>query len=213
MKYDAVIFDLDGTLWDSREGIAESWGETLRTRYGAAVVPTLGDITGIMGLTVNDIADRLFASYGDARYEVCRACIDGENDYLRRRGAVIYDGVGSMLAKLAASRPLFAVSNCQAGYIESFFDLTGYGRFFTDYETEGRTGLKKADNIRLVMQRHGLRRGVYVGDTALDELSAADAGCDFIHAAYGFGTASTPVGRIAAPGELPGLLNMLEAEQ
>ena len=64
MKYDAVIFDLDGTLWDSREGIAASWGETLRTRYGADKVPTLDDITGIMGLTVNDIADRLLADYG-----------------------------------------------------------------------------------------------------------------------------------------------------
>lgn len=211
MKYDAVIFDLDGTLWDSRESIAESWRNTLRTRYNAAAVPTLDDITGIMGLTVNEIADRLFAPYGDARYDVCRACIDGENDYLRRCGAVIYDGVGDVLAALAASRALFAVSNCQAGYIESFFDLTGCGRFFTDYETEGSTGLKKADNIRLIMRRHGLRRCVYVGDTALDERSAADAGCDFIHAAYGFGTASAPVGRIGAPCELPALLDVLEA--
>ena len=64
MKDDAVIFDLDGTLWDSREGIAASWGETLRTRYGADKVPSFDDITGIMGLTVNDIADRLLASYG-----------------------------------------------------------------------------------------------------------------------------------------------------
>lgn len=213
MKYDAVIFDLDGTLWDSREGIAASWGETLRTRYGADKVPSFDDITGIMGLTVNDIADRLLADYGDARYDVCRVCIDGENDYLRRHGAVIYDGVGDMLSALAATRRLFAVSNCQAGYIEAFFDQTGFGRFFADYETEGRTGLKKVDNIRLVMQRNGLHRGVYVGDTALDEHSAVAAGCDFIHAAYGFGTAEAPVGRIGAPMELPALLDALEAEE
>ncbi len=45
----------------------------------------------------------------------------------------------------------------------------------------------KGTNIRLCMERNGLTRAVYVGDTKGDLDSARKAGIDFIYAAYGFG--------------------------
>ena len=38
-----------------------------------------------------------------------------------------------------------------------------------------------------MVEKHGLKNPVYVGDTALDAKSAAQAGVPFIHANYGFG--------------------------
>ena len=59
--------------------------------------------------------------------------------------------------------------------------------YITDIECYGNTGLSKADNISMVIQRNHLDQSFYVGDTAMDAEAAADAGIPFVHAAYGFG--------------------------
>lgn len=209
MKFDGILFDLDGTLWNSCRTVAESWRHTLQTRYGVQTLPSAEDIQGIMGLTTQDIAQRLFTGYGPPAHEICAACLADECSYLAQHGGVIYPGVAEMLDSLSRQVPLFIVSNCQAGYIESFLTYSGFGSYFRDFECEGRTGLAKAENLRLVVQRNGLCSPVYVGDTALDESSAQQAGCPFIHAAYGFGTAVAPLARIYSPAKLDAVLARL----
>lgn len=209
MKFDGILFDLDGTLWDSCRSVAESWRNTLRTRYGARHLPSVEDIQGIMGLPTAEIAQRLFTGYGAPALEVCNACLADECSYLAQHGGALYPGVPQMLASLAAQAPLFIVSNCQDGYIQSFLAWSGLRALFQDFECEGRTGLSKAENIRLVVQRNGLRAPVYVGDTALDEASACAAGCPFVHAAYGFGSAVAPLASIQAPSGLQAALAAL----
>ena len=81
---------------------------------------------------------------------------------------------------------------------------------FCDFACEGSTGLKKAGNIRLIASRNGLKAPVYIGDTVMDEHSAREAGCPFVHAAYGFGTAESPDAVIASPAALPGVIAALE---
>ena len=74
-----------------------------------------------------------------------------------------------------------------------------------DFECIGRTGKPKSENIRLIIERNGLKAPVYVGDTQWDFDAATAAGVPFIFAAYGFGhVENTP--RIAAPAELPALV-------
>lgn len=212
MSFDGIMFDLDGTLWDSREGITAGWNDTMKKLYGTDTDFTIEDITSIMGLTERGVADKLFTQYGDARYELCKSCLIGEVAYLRGHGARIYDGVEGMLADLSAHTPLFLVSNCQADYMRAFFEISGFARYFADCLCEGDTGLEKADNIKLLAERHRLKKTVYVGDTALDEKSAREANCSFVHAVYGFGTAENPDGCISAPGELAALIARMEEE-
>lgn len=209
MRFDGILFDLDGTLWDSCLSVAESWRSTLRTRYNAQHLPSIEDIQSIMGLPASEIARRLFTGYDAPAQEVCGACMADECGYLAQHGGALYPGVPQMLAALAAQAPLFIVSNCQDGYIQSFLTWSGLGRLFQDFECEGRTGLSKAENIRLVVQRNGLHSPVYIGDTALDEASACAAGCPFVHAAYGFGNAVAPLTVIHTPGGLPAALDAL----
>jgi len=56
-----IIFDMDGTLWDSSEGVAISWTEIVNKEYDKERVITAEDIQGVMGRTMDKIADALFA--------------------------------------------------------------------------------------------------------------------------------------------------------
>jgi len=63
-----------------------------------------------------------------------------DNVVIQKVGGQIYDGVEPGLKFLARKTPLFIVSNCQAGYIETFLDFSGLGPFFQDFECWGYGG-------------------------------------------------------------------------
>ena len=211
MRADGVLFDLDGTLWDSCGVVARSWGKTLAGR-GIDWEPSAAEIRGIMGMNFEQITGALFSRFGQRAAELCRACIREENTLVASEGGVLYPGTADMLAGLSARLPLFIVSNCQDGYIQAFLANTGFGPLFRDFACEGSTGLGKAANLALLIERHGLRTPVYIGDTGSDERSALEAGCRFIHAAYGFGSAESPDAVIESPAELCALLCAEEGE-
>ena len=211
MTTDGVFFDLDGTLWDSCGIVAKSWAGTLRGR-GLDWRPTAAELRGIMGMNFEQITAALFSRFGARAPELCRACIDEENTLVASEGGLLYPGTGDMLAALSARLPLFIVSNCQDGYIQAFLENTGFGPFFRDFACEGMTGQGKAENLALLIERHGLRAPVYVGDTEGDERSARQAGCRFIHASYGFGAAAAPDAVIGSPAELCALLGEEEEQ-
>ncbi len=210
MKFDGIIFDLDGTLWDSCRVVAESWSRTLRQHYGVDKPVTAENIKRIMGMTASGIVKHCFTQYGDRAMEVCLKCMGEENDYIAEHSGDVYPGVEDMLRTLSEEYPLFIVSNCQDGYIQCFFKGTGYGRYVKDIECEGSSGLAKAENIRLICERNSIKNPVYIGDTAGDEKSARTAGCKFIHAAYGFGSVQCPDAAVHSPAELKATIHTLE---
>ncbi len=208
--FDGILFDLDGTLWDAVPEVTESWNQTL-AREGVERRLTVEELRPCMGLLLSDIGAKLLPGVPpERREELISLCCTDENDYLARHGAALYPGEKEALSALSETYPLFVVSNCQSGYIEAFYQGAGLGKYFTDFESAGNTGLTKAENIALVVKRHGLKKPVYVGDTALDCASAQAAGVPFIHAAYGFGTVENAPA-IHALGELAELLEKLEA--
>lgn len=205
MLYDGVMFDLDGTLWDSGQSIAESWNRTV-AGYGYKSGFTADDVHSIMGMRFGEISKVLFSRYGEKADEICLSCLKDENEYISKHGAHIYEGIGEMLCTLSKECPLCIVSNCQCGYIECFLSVSGFANYFADYICEGDSGLGKADNIKLMTERHGFKYPVFVGDTEGDGRSAEEAGCRFIHAAYGFGKGYNEIGSIHCPAELLNLL-------
>ena len=207
---DSIIFDLDGTLWDSSEAVAATWDRVFRA-HGLPGVTT-EDIRGIMGLTMDRIAARMMPHEPEARRAaILQECCKAENELLRRQGAKLYDGVKETLAALMDRYRLFIVSNCQQGYIEAFLEGHRLSRWFKDYESFGRTGLGKAENIALVVRRNGLRAPVYVGDTPWDAVAAEDAGVPFLHARYGFGQVPDAVWHVDSFRDLPGVVAQVRA--
>ncbi len=212
MKFDAVIFDIDGTLWDSCEGVRQSCQESLRRLYGSNDAPDLSQVRSIMGLGPDEIARKLFSRFGTRAREVFDTISEDECAWLAAHGADVYPGVLDTLRALAQTRRLFLVSNCQRGYLEAFLAANALEGLFEDGLSTGITGLAKPDNLKKMKREHALSRAVFVGDTRSDEHAAREAGCAFIHAAYGFGQAESPDAVLRGFAELPELLEKLEKE-
>ncbi|MBR4628015.1 MAG: HAD family hydrolase [Ruminococcus sp.] len=205
-----LIFDMDGTLWDSSENVAASWSEKLK-QLGYDKTVTKTDIMGVMGLTMDKLADIIFSEYPkDLRMELLDECCGYENGYLRAHGGVLYRGLEDTLKELRKSYRLYIVSNCQKGYIEAFLDYYGFWKYFDDIECYGNNLKEKGDNIALLAHRNGLERAWYVGDIQGDYDSAMKAGCGFIHAAYGFGKIAQSVPELRQFSYLPEMMKAVD---
>ena len=194
---------MDGTLWDSAEGVAKSWTRIVNREYDKERIITVEDIHGVMGLTMDKIAEVLFSELPETeRLELLKKCCDDENAYLREHGGVLYPELEETLVKLQKDYHLYIVSNCQSGYIEAFLEHYGFGHYFEDIECFGNNGLQKGENIRQLADRNGLTEAVYVGDIQGDYNATMEAGLTFIHAAYGFGTIAQETAKIGCFKEL-----------
>lgn len=185
---DSIIFDLDGTLWDSRKEVCIAWNEVLKDFDIERKEITIEDMTSTMGMLLVDIGKKLFPDLDDEiMHKIINACCHKENEYLSKNGAKLFDNLELVLEKLSKKYKLFIVSNCNDGYIESFFAAHKLEKYFTDTECPGRTGLNKAENNKLIIKRNNLKSPIYVGDTQGDYNSAKEAGIPFVYAKYGFG--------------------------
>ena len=204
MEKSGIIFDMDGTLWDSAKAVAESWTEVVAREYTPERVITEDEIKRVMGLTMDKLAAQIFPELPEERrLQLLDVCGREENEYLRTHGAIVYPKVEETFQKLREKYHLYIVSNCQSGYIEAFLEYYGYGKYIEDIECYGNNGLVKGDNIRKVVERNHLTKAVYVGDIQGDYDASMQAGVEFIHAGYGFGTMDVNVPEITAFEELP----------
>ena len=211
MKDTLLLFDLDGTLWDSAPAVAEAWNEVFQRECPGLKPLTVDDIHGVMGMTMKEIS---LALYQDIviprREEIFDICCRYEVEYLYTHCGTLYPDFRAAMESLKAEGyDLAVVSNCQTGYVRAFLTSSGAADLFIDYEEWERTGLTKGENIRLVMERNGYNKGIYIGDTKKDREAALQARVPFILAAYGFGTADSPHGVINSLAELPGAIESL----
>lgn len=199
-----IIFDMDGTLWDSTEIVAKSWTDAVRQCGMSDKTITSDDMRKVMGLTMDRIAMVLFPEIeGEEQMKLLDYCCEVENEYIIKFGGVLYPELENTWKKLLNMEyKLYIVSNCQSGYIEAFLEHYGFAHYFEDIECFGNNGLKKGDNIRNVVERNNLDEAYYVGDIQGDYDATMEAGIEFIHAAYGFGKINAETKKIGEFKEL-----------
>lgn len=179
----AIIFDLDGTLWDTTQEVLDVWSK-VACEYGMKF--NKKEIKEIMGLTSEEIVKKLFSNIEDGN-KFIEKCQKGENEYLKNNGGHIYINTISTIKTLYDKYNLYIVSNCQSGYIEVFLRYYNLEKYFKDYECSGNTRMDKKYNIKLVLQRNNIKDAIYVGDTQKDYQASISNGLKFIWASYGFG--------------------------
>ncbi len=190
---DAIILDVDGTLWDSTGIVAEAWTRAVR-EMGLKDKTIMPDtLKELFGKTMDEIAEALMPDLSlDDRKILMEKCVVYEQEALENDPCKIcYPGVTDTIKELSQRVPLAIVSNCQSGYIELFMKKTGLtDKEISDKECFGDSGKGKAENVVDVVKRNGFLRPYYVGDTEGDRMAIEKAGIGFIAADYGFGNIS-----------------------
>ena len=190
MKTQALIFDIDGTLWDSRALVAEGYNIQLRKEGLAHLCVTAEDLKPLFGKVMTEIADAILATVpAPERYAIMDRCMETENRYLEQNPCHIgYEGIRETMEALSGQYRLFIVSNAQCSYPELCIEKLGLGDLIEGHLCFGDTGTSKGKTIRTLMERHNIESAVYIGDTQGDYEATLEAEVPFIWAAYGFGT-------------------------
>ena len=190
MKFDSLIFDIDGTLWDSRALVAEGYNIQLTKEGLAHLCVTAEDLKPLFGKVMTEIADVILATIPpERRYDLMERCMDTENQYLHDNPCHIgYPGILETVAELSKQYRLFIVSNSQCGYPELCIEKLGLTPYIEGHMCFGDTGTSKGKTIRTLMEKHGIGSCAYVGDTQGDYEATVEAGIPFIWCTYGFGT-------------------------
>jgi phosphoglycolate phosphatase len=206
-KIDSIIFDLDGTLWDSTATVAKAWQKAIEQVDFVKGTITQADVQAITGMPYKAIFEKLFPYLQQKELnELQTLCSKDELLYMQQYGGNLYNGLEKTLQYLQARYRLFIVSNCQRGYIEAFLEHHNMHQYFDDHECYGSRDLPKAENIKEIIRRNNLQHPVYVGDTGGDYEASQKNNIPFIFASYGFGFVPKPTYSIRQITELETLL-------
>lgn len=190
-KFDGIILDIDGTIWNTTGIVAVAWNKAiLETEQNSVKRKLTAEILQKeFGKPMNLIALDLWPELSDFERKVLlEKCCAYEQAALKENQIdICYPDVVETIKNLSASNNFFVVSNCQSGYIELMLEKTGLSPYVKDFECYGRTLKAKAENILLVKARNSLNNPIYVGDTQGDCDSCFQAKIPFVWASYGFG--------------------------
>ena len=186
-KNNAVIFDLDGTLWEVIDSTLYSVNE-IANKYDLGEVKR-ETICKVFGLNKEESA-KLYFPFLELTESVKLmdeiAVINIKN--LKQNGGNIYPHLKEVLTELKNQYKLFIVSNtAEMDYIEAFLTSSGTKNFFNDYIASSKLKIYKGDAIKKIIKDNNIKKAIYIGDTIKDYEAANYAEIPFIQAKYGFG--------------------------
>lgn len=203
MRYDHVLFDLDGTIVDSEEGITKSVEYALK-KYGISV-PDRGELRCFIG---PPLVDSFMRFYGFSEEKAGEA-----TDFYRERYAVLgvhenrlYPGIRELLTELrgmgvsialATSKPeIFAKMVIEDMELTELFDFIAGTQLDDAAGRKNNYRTKKEDVIAYALSELGATdpsRVLMVGDRKHDVIGAKINGTDSAYALWGFGSKAEAV--------------------
>ena len=102
MKFDGIIFDLDGTLWDSTKEVAKTWSMIISKYNLTRKEVTVEDLKPCMGKLLDEIAKILLPDLDEEiQMKIIKECCEFENEYLGEFGATLYNKLEETLENLS----------------------------------------------------------------------------------------------------------------
>ena len=183
----AIIFDLDGTLWDVTESTLKSANEIAK-KHGLQEISVEAICKGFG--TNREESSKLY--FPNLPLEESTQLIDEIStlniNNLMQNGGKVYVNAKETLIELKEKFDLYIVSNtAKKTYIEAFLKCSKTADLFNGYIAAGYQNLKKHEAIIKTIADNNIEKAVYVGDTYRDRDAAKLAGVTFVQAKYGFG--------------------------
>jgi phosphoglycolate phosphatase len=214
--FDAVVFDLDGTLGATDRCWIESADRGARRAFRELGLerarPDPEQWLALVGLPLEVGFGALFPDRPvDARRTVLRACVEEEEAALRAGVSLAMTDAHAVVQALHASGVAIGIaSNCEQSYLEHMLEALDIGELAHGALCRQSPGItSKADMVARLLADFGTRSAVMVGDRSTDRDAAWENGIPHVHCAFGFAQNDESVeaeGRITALAELPGLL-------
>ena len=190
MKYGTILFDLDGTLLDTRPGVIHSMKATL-DRLGIAYPPE-DSLDAFMGPPLRECFTDVCGLSGDAAdraVQIYRRHLVESGDIY---DCSAYPGIPELLGKLKAAGCRLGVATSKTDYVaRDVLSHKGLAAFFDTVSGAPKQGGTKADVIRQAFARLGIGKdgAVLIGDRKFDAQGARETGIDCIGVRYGYGSA------------------------
>ena len=162
---EGIIFDVDGTLWDSTEEVAYSWNQAIKEQTDMDRTLTAEQLKREFGKPLEEIMDDLFPELAQKEQErLADHLYKYENKWVETAPCIVYDQMAETVRELSRKYKLFIVSNCQSGYIEELKN-TGLGKYFCRLYLPGRHRKVKRREYPHHYGANGIKEAIYVGDT------------------------------------------------
>jgi phosphoglycolate phosphatase len=213
-----IVFDLDGTLIDSRGDLADAANALIVERGGRALPEE--EIGRMVGEGAALLVRRALIAAGLPleEHSVARFLELYDERLLNRTRP--YDGIPAVLEALAPRSVMAVLTNKPAAPTRKLLDALGLAPFMASFVGGDGPAPRKPDPaglLGLVAAHHGaVARTVLVGDSRIDLETAHAAGTPVCLARYGFGYEGLPVGRLRgkeglvdAPSQIPEAIERL----
>ena len=203
-----IIFDLDGTLWNTLDATYE--GANLICANLKIDQVSKEKIVNGMGLSFSDIAKYYMPKLDKkVREQIMEQIIAKTREIILKKGANVYKGVNEIIINLSKKYKLGIVTNNNDEYVKAFLKVTSLENYFNCYIGAASYNLTKGDAIKKLLDANNITKGIYVGDTKKDMLETEKANATFIHAKYGFDQSFVAKYSINDIKELPKLINKI----
>ena len=200
-----LIFDLDGTLWNTNPVCCKAWNTALRN-LSENIKITTKMIDSVTGKPMEEGIKILIPELSRKFVNLKSIFITYEQKLIPKSKPYIYKGVRQGLKKLSEHFSLFIISNCEEWYLKHFLEYSGLKNIITDYDCAGMSNHDKEVMIKYMVKKHGLEKAIYIGDTKSDSEAAKKAQIDFIQMTYGF---DKPINNSRKFGSINELVNAL----
>jgi phosphoglycolate phosphatase len=191
LPYHTILFDLDGTLTDPKEGITKSIIYAL-DKMGIDI-PPMDTLTSFIG-------PPLPQSF-KAQFQLSDEEVQQAMTYYRDRFSdvglyenIVFDGIEEMLSSMKKNGYTLAVATSKptvfAKKILDHFNLSQYFNVIVGSELDGTRSLK-GEVIQEVLKQLGtkeLAKTIMIGDRKHDLIGAKENGIDSIGVTYGYGS-------------------------
>ncbi len=188
-QYNCLVFDVDGTLLDTSEGMLAAVRYTIE-RFGLEPLEE-ETIKSFIGPPIQHSFQRVYGFADDVIADMAAVFRERykEKDLLLAKA---YDGIYDVMDHLQQTGTAIAIATYKReDYAARLLHAFGFDRY-TDLifgsDFEGR--LRKKDIIELALKKAGIAdhaKALMVGDSDNDAIGAAEIGTDFLGVTYGFG--------------------------